>query len=182
MARPCWCRARASVHWFCIRMEHVQPPHSTAVRWSAVVVEPAVHHLHDRAGIAGLERCHWRTMGGTSRSAGCRPRRRSLRRQRIAAGGRRTGVPATAARVPGHGCYWRHRLRPRVHRPGQHTGTLVSRSPRHGHRYGHHGLWRRRVHRRISQCVPDCSRGNRHHDHGAWRDLSGDHVRRFDTP
>ncbi len=41
----------------------------------------------------------------------------------------------------------RHRARPRLHLAGVDADQMVPRPSRHGHRHGHHGLRRRRLHR-----------------------------------
>ena len=46
---------------------------------------------------------------------------------------------------------WRLRALPGLHFPGFDSGEMVSRSPGYGDRHGHHGIWRRRLHRFESQ-------------------------------
>src|SRR5687767_4162730 len=49
-------RARARVHRLGLRVEHVQPSDLGALSRCAVVVQPAIYHLHLRAGAARSQR------------------------------------------------------------------------------------------------------------------------------
>ena len=62
-------RARARVHRIGVRVEHVQPSDPGALSRRAVVVQPALHHVHHRAGAARAERGVRWTVGRAARTA-----------------------------------------------------------------------------------------------------------------
>ena len=161
LAHSHWRGAGAHLHRLRLRVEHVQSTHPGAVSRQPVVVQSAVHHIHNRARAAGSERGIRRTVGRASRAARGGDGGRVVLRHGPADRRCRPGAAPVCAGVSRHGPDRRHRLRARLHLSGQHAGEVVSRSPRHGDRDGDHGIWRRRVRRRLSQRLPHGSRRRR---------------------
>ena len=129
--------------------------------------------------LLGSERRVRRPVGRAARAAGGGDRRGALLRHRAPHRRRRAGAAPVAARFSRDGHRQRHRLRARLHLPGQHAREVVPGPPGHGHRHGDHGLRRRRLHRRLPERVPDGPRRRGDDGDGAGRRLSGGDARRL---
>ena len=134
-------------------MEHVQPAHPRYLPQRSVVVQPALHDVHDGPAAVGSERCVRRSLGRAARPACCCHCRRRAFRNRTCDRRHRPRPETIHPRVSGNGRDWRYRMRARLHLSGEHAGEVVSGSARNGHGHGHHGLRRRRVPRRVLERV-----------------------------
>ena len=172
-------RDGARLHRIGLRLEHVQSSHPGAARRRTVVVQPSLYDVHHSAGAAGPECRVRRTVGRAARPPDGGDGRGALLRHRARSWRRGPGAAPVAPRVPRDGHRQRHRLRAWLHLAGQHAGEVVPRPPGHGHRDGHHGLRRRRVHRRLPERVPDGPRRRGDDGDGAGRRLSGGDARRL---
>ena len=143
LADPRRRRRRAYLYRLGLRLEHVQPSLPGLAAERPGVVQPALHHLFDRAGSAGTERRVRRPLGGAPRTARGRDRSRIAVRLRTHHWRDRSGAAPVDPGVPGHGRHRRDGLRARLHRAREHADQMVPRPARHGHRHGHHGIRRR---------------------------------------
>ena len=110
-----------------------------------MVVQPALHDVQHSHCSAGTERGVWWALGGAEGAARGRGGRRSPLRSGTGHRRNRSGSEAVRAGSSGNGRHRRDGMRARLHCARQHSGEMVSRSPRHGHGHGHHGIRRRRV-------------------------------------
>ena len=137
------------------------------VRARSRLFRPAFHHhlrlanfypgldVHPVFCAAGFKCGHLGWLAGTRRSAqgGCRLGLVLVRRHADLGAGR---LPAPVLDDDfGLGCHWRHWPGAGLHLARVHPDQVVPGPPGHGHRHGHHGLWRRRHDRLAPGGGPD---------------------------
>jgi hypothetical protein len=150
LAHPSLRTGDASVHRSGVRDQRLQSAADAAARHHQV---PARGLEADRARL-DLHHRHLlpRRLGGRVRQVGSSAGATQVRLRRCVVLGprlsdRRARHPSAQhlARLPGLWCARRLWPRHRLHHARVHPDLLVSRSPRHGDGYGHHGVWRRRA-------------------------------------
>src|SRR6516225_3406467 len=142
-------RCSAYLYWVGLCMEHIQPADPVALPGRAMVVQSAVHNIHDSARSTWTQRCIWRSLGRTARPPGGSDGCSVVFWDRFDGGWHWTGTEAIRSGFPWNGRHRRHRMRTRLHIAGEHTREVVSGPAWNGHRNGHYGIRRWRVSRRV---------------------------------